>query len=43
MTIITGYLTELIETFCGNGRKFGTRLRYRREEVPLGTAGGFEL
>ena len=24
VTIITGYLTELIETFCGDGRKFGT-------------------
>ena len=26
VTIITGYLTELIEAFCGDGRKFGTRL-----------------
>ena len=43
VTIITGYLTELIETFCGDGRKFGTRLHYRREETPLGTAGGLTL
>ena len=43
VTIITGYLTELIEAFCGDGRKFGTRLRYRREETPLGTAGGLTL
>ena len=43
VTIITGYLTELIETFCGNGRKFGARVRYRREETPLGTAGGLTL
>ena len=43
VTIITGYLTELIETFCGDGRKFGTRIRYRREETPLGTAGGLTL
>ena len=26
VTIITGYLTELIEAFCGDGRKFGTRV-----------------
>jgi NDP-sugar pyrophosphorylase family protein len=43
VTIITGYLTELIEAFCGDGRRFGTRLRYRREETPLGTAGGLAL
>jgi NDP-sugar pyrophosphorylase family protein len=43
VTIITGYLTELIETFCGDGRKFGTRIHYRREEAPLGTAGGLTL
>src|SRR5271166_804174 len=43
VTIITGYLTELIEAFCGDGRKFGTRLHYRREETPLGTAGGLTL
>jgi NDP-sugar pyrophosphorylase family protein len=43
VTIITGYLTELIETFCGDGRKFGTSIRYRREAKPLGTAGGQTL
>jgi NDP-sugar pyrophosphorylase family protein len=43
VTVITGYLTELIEAFCGNGRKFGTRLSYRREVTPLGTAGGLTL
>jgi NDP-sugar pyrophosphorylase family protein len=43
VTIITGYLTELIEAFCGDGRRFGTRLHYRREENPLGTAGGLAL
>src|SRR5690242_8465325 len=41
--IITGYLTELIEAFCGNGRRFGTRIGYRRELSPLGTAGGLTL
>jgi NDP-sugar pyrophosphorylase family protein len=43
VTIITGYLTELIEAFCRDGRKFGIRLQYRREEIPLGTAGGLTL
>jgi NDP-sugar pyrophosphorylase family protein len=43
VTVITGYLTELIEAFCGDGRKFGTHLRYRREPTPLGTAGGLTL
>ena len=36
VTIITGYLTELIEAFCGDGRKFGTRLSYRRETAAAG-------
>jgi NDP-sugar pyrophosphorylase family protein len=43
ITIITGYLTELIEAFCGDGRKFGARLDYQRETTPLGTAGGLTL
>ena len=43
VTIITGYLTELIEAFCGDGRRFGTRLSYCRETTPLGTAGGLTL
>lgn len=43
VTVITGYLTELIEAFCGNGSKFGNRLTYRREVSPLGTAGGLTL
>jgi NDP-sugar pyrophosphorylase family protein len=43
VTVITGYLTELIEAFFGDGRKFGTRIDYRREVTPLGTAGGLAL
>ncbi|WP_435005413.1 sugar phosphate nucleotidyltransferase [Tundrisphaera lichenicola] len=43
VTVITGYLTELIEAFFGDGRKFGTHLTYRREVSPLGTAGGLAL
>ncbi len=43
VTVITGYLTELIEAFFGDGHKCGTRLTYRREAQPLGTAGGLTL
>jgi NDP-sugar pyrophosphorylase family protein len=43
VTVITGYLTELTEAFCGSGQKFGTRITYRREVTPLGTAGGLTL
>jgi NDP-sugar pyrophosphorylase family protein len=43
VTIITGYLTEYIETFCRDGRRFGARIDYRREVSPLGTAGGLTL
>ncbi len=43
VTVITGYLTELIEAFFGDGRKFGTRITYQREVTPLGTAGGLTL
>jgi NDP-mannose synthase len=43
VTVITGYLTELIETFFGDGRKFGCKITYQRELTPLGTAGGMAL
>ncbi len=43
VTVITGYLTELIEAFFGDGRKFGARITYERELTPLGTAGGLCL
>jgi NDP-sugar pyrophosphorylase family protein len=43
ITVITGYMTELIEAFFGDGRRFGARVEYRREVTPLGTAGGLCL
>ena len=43
VTVITGYLTELIEAFFGNGKKFDTKVSYQREATPLGTAGGLAL
>lgn len=43
VTIITGYLGEMIEMVCKDGRQYGTALSYRREVTPLGTAGGLTL
>jgi NDP-sugar pyrophosphorylase family protein len=37
--IATGYRSELIETYFGNGKKWGIRIGYARENKPLGTAG----
>lgn len=39
VTISTGYLAELIETFFLDGRKHGVKLDYFRETTPLGTVG----
>jgi NDP-sugar pyrophosphorylase family protein len=43
VTLATGYLAELIEAFCGDGRRFGLRITYCREPMPLGTAGPLSL
>ena len=37
--IITGYLSECIEAYFGDGEKFGVSIMYYREDIPLGTAG----
>lgn len=34
-----GHLAELIQTFFGDGSKFGVKIEYSREDQPLGTAG----
>src|SRR4029453_968066 len=39
VTIATGYLAELIEAFCGDGRAYGLAIDYFREREPLGTGG----
>lgn len=39
VTIATGYLAELIEAFCGDGRNYGMQIDYFREREPLGTVG----
>jgi len=39
----TGYQSELIRAFCGDGSKFGVKIDYVKEDRPLGTAGPLSL
>lgn len=39
---LTGYLSERIEAYFGNGRKFGVDIAYSVETEPLGTAGSIK-
>lgn len=39
----TGYLGELLEAYCGDGKKWGLSIRYAREKTPLNTAGALRL
>src|SRR5438105_329349 len=41
--LATGYHAELIHAFCGDGSRFGLRVRYVHEDEPLGTAGPISL
>ena len=41
--ISTGHLAELIEAYFGAGQRWGVRIRYIREDKPLGTAGALRL
>jgi NDP-sugar pyrophosphorylase family protein len=43
ITISTGYLSELIEAYFGDGSRFGVRIIYSKEDVPLGTIGPLTL
>ena len=38
-----GYLAELIMTFFNDGGKYGVKIKYSREDKPLGTAGPLAL
>ena len=42
IVLCIGYLGEKIEEYFGDGRKFGVRIKYSREEKPLGTAGALK-
>jgi NDP-sugar pyrophosphorylase family protein len=37
--LCVGYLKDKIESYFGNGSRFGVRIEYSEEEKPLGTAG----
>ena len=40
--VSTGHLAELIEAYFKDGKKWGVRIRYAREDRPLGTAGAIK-
>ncbi len=40
--IITGYLSEVIETYFKDGSGFGVNISYYQESTPLGTTGGIK-
>lgn len=37
--VAVGYMRKVIESYFGDGREFGVRIRYARSDRPLGTAG----
>lgn len=39
LTVVTGHLAELIQSFLGDGSRFGLQIKYYKEETPLDTAG----
>jgi len=43
ITLAVGHLGGLIEAFCGDGRQYGVKIGYSREDEPLGTAGPLSL
>lgn len=43
IVISVGYLSQLIESYFGDGERWGVGISYSREETPLGTAGPISL
>jgi NDP-mannose synthase len=43
VTISVGYLSSLIESYCGDGSRWDLSVDYVREDEPLGTAGALSL
>ena len=43
LIMAVGHLAELIMTFFNNGSKYGVKIKYMREDKPLGTAGPLAL
>jgi len=42
VVLMTGYLSQVIEDYFGDGNRFGVKIDYFREEKPLGTTGGIK-
>jgi N-acetyl-alpha-D-muramate 1-phosphate uridylyltransferase len=42
IVLCIGHLGEHIEQYFGNGKKYGVKIRYSREDKLLGTAGAFK-
>ncbi len=42
ITLLTGYLSQVIEDYFGDGTHFGARIKYSVEDTPLGTGGAFK-
>jgi NDP-sugar pyrophosphorylase family protein len=43
VVVSTGHLAELIEAYCGDGKRWGLKISYARERAPLGTAGALRF
>lgn len=41
--ITTGHHAEMLENYFGDGSRLGLSIRYHRDPIPLGSAGGFRL
>ena len=39
LTLAIGYLGNLIQTFFGDGKRLGVKIKYNQEDEPLGTVG----
>ena len=42
-TMAVGYLAELVEAYFRDGKKYGVKIDYSREDKPLGTIGALGL
>lgn len=42
-TFLTGYMSEVIESHFGDGRKFGVEVDYSVEKEPMGTGGAIRM
>lgn len=41
--VATNHMAEYVEAFLGNGSKYGVRLHFSKEKIPLGTCGPVSL